>query len=221
MIIDTDNLELSLPEVAALLLLYDKKLDGSRTVLEVKDSDILSILNILEKKGYITSTVYSTDYNIKPPFKHTAWYLLEKGKQALAENCVRDKAVTKVLSTKNLVKRCDALALRLMQIYPVGKKPGTSLMWRGNAKTVSERLQKVIIQGADFTDDEAVQATKNYVGGFNGIYTNMRVLPYFIFKNIIKGGEVEKTRDFLSYIDDLRDNPTTNHVSKDWDTELR
>lgn len=222
MVIDTENLDtLKLHEVALLLLLYDKRLDQSRTVLEVKDVDIRRALDGLQEKGFITSVVYSTDYGYEPPYQRTAWSLIEKGKQALADNCVQDKKVNKALSERAIKARCDKLAPKLMELFPKGTKPGTSLMWRGNVDFVSGKLQKVILSGNEFTDEEAIAATKAYINGFNGVYTTMRVLPYFIAKNIIKGGEVEKTRDFLSYVEDIRSNPEQVSIQRDWDVELK
>lgn len=221
MIIDTENLDtLKLYELAVLLLLYDKKLERTRTVLEVKDTDISDILNSLEKKGFIVSSVYATDFNQKPPFQHNCWALVEKGRQALAENCVQDPKVQKVVSNRNLKKRFEELAPKLMEIYPLGTKPGTSLKWRGNVATITEKLLKVYAL-SEFTDEEAIAATKNYVNSFNGDYTTMRVLMYFICKNLMKGGEVERTRDFLSYIEDVRNNPQQATLKKDWDIELK
>lgn len=221
MIIDTENLgTLKLYELAVLLLLYDKKLERTRTVLEVKDTDILSILESLEKKELIVSSVYATDFNQKPPFQHNCWALVEKGRQALAENCVQDPKVQKVVSNRNLKKRFEELAPKLMEIYPLGTKPGTSLKWRGNVATITEKLLKVYAL-SEFTDEEAIAATKNYVNSFNGDYTTMRVLMYFICKNLMKGGEVERTRDFLSYIEDVRSNPQQANLKKDWDIELK
>lgn len=221
MIIDTENLgTLKLYELAVLLLLYDKKLERTRTVLEVKDTDILSILESLEKKELIVSSIYATDFNQKPPFQHNCWALVEKGRQALAENCVQDPKVQKVVSNRNLKKRFEELAPKLMEIYPLGTKPGTSLKWRGNVATITEKLLKVYAL-SEFTDEEAIAATKNYVNSFNGDYTTMRVLMYFICKNLMKGGEVERTRDFLSYIEDVRSNPQQATLKKDWDIELK
>ena len=221
MIIDTENLDsLKLHELALLLLLYDKRLERTRTVLEVKDVDILGVLNDLEKRGLIVSSIYATDFNHKPPFQHTCWALIEKGRQALADNCVQDQKVKKIVSDKALKTRFEALAPKLMEIFPLGNKPGTSLKWRGNIASVAERLLKVYSL-TEFTDEEAIAATKNYVDSFNGDYTAMRVLMYFICKNVIKGGEIEKTRDFLSYIEDIRSNPQQSTLRKDWDNELR
>jgi hypothetical protein len=222
MIIDTENLNgLSLPELGLLLMLYDKRVDKSRTVMQVKDIDIIGVLEELQKKGYVMSSIYTTDFNYKPPYRHIAWSILEKGKLALADASVQEKPVLKRAATKAVKDRCDALALKLMAIYPMGKKPGTSNQWRGYKGGVSEKLQKLLLTGNDFTDEEAVEATKAYVTGFNGMYTNMRVLPYFLGKNEVVGGEVKKSCDFMSYVEDIRSNTQQVHISQDWEVELR
>lgn len=222
MLIDTENLSsLTLPELSLLLLLYDKRVDKSRTVVQVKEIDIKQLLKSLRDKGYITATVYTTDYKYTPPYKRVAYSLLEKGKVALADNCVESKPATKPSDKKAIKSRCDVLAPKLMELYPMGKKPGTSNQWRGYRGGVSEKLQKLIINGNEFTDEEAIDATKAYIGSFNGIYTNMRTLPYFLGKNEIVGGEVKKTCDFMSYVEDLRSNPEQSHLSQDWDVSLR
>lgn len=222
MVIDTENLgTLTLPEVGLLLLLYDKRVDKSRTVVQVKDTDIGDVFAELQRKGFIMSSVYATDYDKKPPYQHTAWSLLEKGKLALAEAAVQERSVLKRAVTKAVKDRCDALAPRLMELYPMGKKPGTNNQWRGYKGGVSEKLQKLIASGENFTDEEAIEATKAYVGGFNGMYTNMRVLPYFLGKNEVVGGEVKKTCDFMSYVEDIRNNPQQAGIPQDWDVTLR
>lgn len=222
MIIDTENLStLSLPEIALLLLLYDKRVEKSKTVVEVKDTDIEGLFSSLEEKGFILSSIYATDQNTKPPFQHVCYSLIEAGRRALADNCVSNKNVLKTANKEAIRKRCDELAPKLMELYPAGKKPGTSLMWRGSSSIVSNKLQKIIENGSTFTDEEAISATKSYVGGFNGIYTNMRILPYFLSKNEIVGGEVKKSCDFMSYVEDLRSNPSQNSLSRDWDVALR
>ena len=222
MIIDTENLStLSLHEVAALLLLYDKRVEKSKTVVEVRDTDMQRLLENLEKKGFVISSIYATDNTTKPPFQHVCYSLVEAGRQALADNCVSNSSILKTANKDSVRKRCDALAPKLMEIYPAGKKPGTSNQWRGYSKIVSEKLQKILLSGSSFSDDEAIEATKSYVSGFNGMYTNMRTLPYFLGKNEVIGGEVKKSCDFMSYVEDIRSNPQQKHVSQDWEVELR
>jgi hypothetical protein len=221
MVIDTENLNgLSIPEVGLLLMLYNKNLDKSRTVMQVKDTDIREILHSLYKRGFISAAIYSVDTAFKPPYKRLCYSLLEKGKIALAENCVQEKKILKRAVTKAIKDRCDSLAPKLMEIYPAGKKPGTNIQWRGYKGGNSEKLQKLIITGNDFTDEEAIEATKAYVTGFNGMYTDMRCLPYFLGKRELVGGEVKSSCDFMTYVEDIRNNEQSR-VSSNWDIELR
>lgn len=221
MIIDTENLNgLTLQEVALLLLLYDSATDGGKAVHEVRDIDIVNTFNVLKLKGYVVSSIYSEDRSYTPPYCKRSWFLVKKGKEALADNCVQDRRIKKAALDRASILRCDALAPKLQELFPLGKKPGTNLMWRGSTKVVSDRLQKILLQGAEFTDEEAIEATKAYIAGFNGIYTTMRILPYFIFKNEVRAGEVEKSRDFMAYIEDLRSNPQNESV-KEWNVELK
>lgn len=222
MIIDTENLNtLSLHEVALLLLLYNKGVEKTKKVVEIKDEDIYKALNNLEKKGFIVSSIYATDFTTKPPFRHVCYSLLEHGRQALADNCVSNKTILKTANKESIRKRCTLLAPKLREIFPIGRKPGTSLVWRGYENGIIEKLQKLIEQGNTFTDEEAIAATKAYVDSFNGLYTTMRVLPYFLSKNEIVGGEVKKTSDFMSFVEDLRVNPTQASTDKNWDVTLK
>lgn len=221
MIIDTENLNtLSLPEVAALLLLYDKRAEKTRTVVEIKDVDIEKLLDGLTKKGLIISSIYATDQNTKPHLRHVCYSLIEAGRQALADNCISNKNTAKTANKESIRKRCDALAPKLQEIFPLGKKPGTSLMWRGSVPLVSKKLQGLIAEGYVFTDEEAIAATKAYVSGFNGNTEGMRVLIYFLSKNETVAGEVKMNRDFGSYVEDIRNNPQQANLAKDWDVTL-
>ena len=222
MVFDTKNLNtLTIHELALLLLLYDERVDKSRTVVTVKEEDIFNALESLRQRGFITSAIYKTDFNYKPPYRKLSWNLLEKGKNALAENCAEEKVSKKAMSEKAITERCRNLAPKLMELYPVGTKPGTSLKWRGATEIVVNKLKKLISSGNEFTDEEAILATKNYIGAFNGMYTTMRVLPYFLSKNEIVGGESKKTSDFMSYVEDLRTNDGHPKVVNDWDITLR
>lgn len=221
MIIDTENLStLKLHHVALLLLLYDSRTDCSRDVVEIRDVDILEALDELKKEGFIISSIYSSDHNYQPPYRRLSWSIVEKGKQALIENCVQPKSI-KTVNKAAVMNRCTNLAAQLMELYPVGSKPGTHLKWRGYSKNVAERLAKLILAGNEFTDEEAIEATKAYIASFNGNYTLMRVLPYFLSKNDIKGGEVDKKCDFMEYVEDYRKNPKQASLKSDWDTTLK
>ena len=104
--------------------------------------------------------------------------------------------------------RLEALALQLMELYPKGKKEGTNTYWRGNKREIRERLQKFFkLYGSKYTDNELLNATQKYVEGFNGQYSYMRVLKYFIWKDkVVKDsedgkGSVVECSDLATYIE--------------------
>ena len=80
--------------------------------------------------------------------------------------------------------RLEKLSMKLQEVFPQGKKEGTSQYWRGNKREITLRLKKFFkLHGNTYTDDELVQAAKTYVEGYNGMYKFMRVLKYFIWKD--------------------------------------
>lgn len=119
-------------------------------------------------------------------------------------------------SEGRLRDRFDILADKLRELFPKGRKPGTNLQWRDSTAIISKRLKTVVKKyGVQFTDEEAVDATKRYVESFNGDYRFMQVLMYFIFKNEIVNGTKEERSQFLSYLQNTED-----MVNQDWSHEL-
>lgn len=118
--------------------------------------------------------------------------------------------------------RLDKLVDKLMAIYPKGKKEGTTTYWRGNRKDVKLKLQKFFkLYGNKYTDDQIINATKKYVESFNGNYSYMRILIYFIWKATKKidaegKGYIEETSDLASYIENEGQENNNN-----WMNELR
>ena len=79
-----------------------------------------------------------------------------------------------------------------------GKKSGTNYYWRGNLSQLADRLKLLKVKYKfDFTKEQAVQATKNYIESFNGDYAYMQLLQYFIFKNTQQGF----TSQLMNYIE--------------------
>lgn len=100
------------------------------------------------------------------------------------------------------------LAQKMIDLFPVGKKPGTSYLWRGNLQMITRRLNQLYEKsGAKFTDEEALSATEAYVNeNKNNPY--MRILKYFIFKNQVGGYGNELDSDLLSWIENIRNGGT-------------
>lgn len=111
------------------------------------------------------------------------------------------------------------LAQKMMDLFPIGKKPGTSYLWRGNLQMISQRLAQLYEKsGADFTDDEALAATEAYVKDHAKDQSYMRILKYFIFKNQAGGYGNEIDSDLLSWIENIRSGgtePQQNTLTED------
>lgn len=126
--------------------------------------------------------------------------------------------------------RFKALAAKMMEVFPAGSKigqNGTKHPWRGNVTTIAERLQKFVAKYGDYTDEEFVDAAKRYVADYIGKST-MRILLYFIFKNVKDGeqvvgdrvvGETMRISPLADYLA-TKENEENIVVNHDWDVRL-
>ena len=117
------------------------------------------------------------------------------------------------------VDRLENLVIQLQAIFPEGKKEGTSQYWRGNKREILLRLKKFFkLYDNTYTDEQILNATKNYVTNFNGNYNYMRVLKYFIWKDENKDGETLQVSQLADWIENKNE---TNANNTDWTTTLR
>lgn len=118
-------------------------------------------------------------------------------------------------------ERCSILAEQLRSLFPKGIKSGNAA-WRGNIREITLRLQKFFkLYGAKWTDEEIVDATRRYINHFNGDYTFMRILKYFILKS-----EKRVDEEGNGYIEDISELATwlendTEVNNDDWLNEVR
>ena len=100
-------------------------------------------------------------------------------------------------------ERLTQLATRLKEVFPKGKKDGTNYYWADGVALIVRRLKLFFRKYGDtYTDEQIVKAAEKYVQGFNGNYTYMRLLKYFIFKEKVgAAGEVEGDSELISYIE--------------------
>lgn len=111
-------------------------------------------------------------------------YLTEDGK-ITQEGCdLFDDIIIK--SDKGLPKEdeMEMIAEAMRDIYPTGKKPGTSYYWTDSTKLVTRRLQAFFKKYGKFTAEQILEATETYVKQFENDPEKrlMRLLKYFIFK---------------------------------------
>ena len=178
-IIDTEILEredIGLDEALYLLSVYKKKPINFNTIQKVKvENKILKF------------------ENPKDPVKITP-----KG-QTLIESIL---AKSKIHVSSNNLERYIVLADKMREAYPKGLKPGTNYQWRDSTAIIADRLMKLVAKhNIEFTDEEAIDATKRYITSFNGNYKYMQILKYFISKQKpVDGAPAEQNSQFLSFL---------------------
>ena len=179
---------------ALLLLLIHSKAD-----LETARSN-------LTKEGYITAASYGL-------FLEYGWRLTNKGTEVI------DSVIVDSDKKQEPNDRLVQLATRLKEIFPKGKKDGTNYYWADGVALIVRRLKLFFKKyGNTYTDEQIIQATSKYVEGFNGNYTYMRLLKYFIFKEKVgAAGEVEGDSELISYIENAGQE---ENLRNDWTSTI-
>lgn len=102
------------------------------------------------------------------------------------------------------------LAKQMRELYPQGKMKDrygrmTPYYYRCNNSEVVKKLKKFFTIFGDVPDEEILDATKRYVASFQGNYTGMRLIKYFILKDDVKPGEdgnhVEQISDLATFLE--------------------
>ena len=160
--IDTEKLHkynLTLKEV---LYLINVLTDHS----EIKVESINSIEQSLIDKGFISRN----GLLMSPP------YIL-RDKVELIQELIMDSE-----TTNKEKSRLEILTESLRSIYPKEIKDSKYPL-RGDKRGVMLKLNKFFkLYGNTWSDEQIIDATKRYITGFNGDYTYMKTLPYFILK---------------------------------------
>lgn len=112
--------------------------------------------------------------------------LFSEGKIVLSDNTKELVDTIAIDSDKSVVDRDDEfieLAKELRDLYPQGRKDGTTYMWRGTTAEIAKKLKTLVVKYKySFTREQVINATKEYVQSFNGNYRFMKLLKYFILK---------------------------------------
>lgn len=160
----------------------------------------------LIRKGYITA-----DRN--DLFQQVGWRLTNKGTEVIDSVIVDSDKKSK--PDEKLIQ----LATRLKEVFPKGKKDGTNYYWADGVTLIVRRLKLFFRKYGDtYTDEQIVKAAEKYVQGFNGNYTYMRLLKYFIFKEKVgAAGEVEGDSELISYIENAGQE---ENLRNDWTSTI-
>ena len=171
-------------------------------------ADLTQAQDSLVQKGFITAERNDL-------FQQVGWRLTRSGSQAI------DNVIADATQTTGGDDRLLALAATLKELYPKGKKVGTNSPWTEGVVLIARRLKLFFKKyGKDYTDEQIIEATRNYVQSFNGDYQFMRVLKYFIFKEVKgAGGDIEGTSDLYNEIEHLGEEETEQ--GSDWRDSVR
>lgn len=173
--------------------------------LSAKEVDIGDISQSLVAKGFADKDLFSS------------------GKLVISDK-VKDLISTiSIDSDKNVIDKDSEfteLATELREIYPAGRKDGTTYMWRGTTAEVAKKLKTLVVKyGFVINKESVIKATKEYVNSFNGNYRYMQLLKYFILKSVKDAdGNVDIKSELMSIIensgqlDDQREDWVSNMV---------
>ena len=121
-------------------------------------------------------------------------------------------------SEDDKVKR---IARCLKDVYPKGKKDGTQFYWAEGLALIEKRLKLFFKKYPEYKQYDTsvfVDAAKRYIESFNGNYSYMKLLKYFIFKEKVNAGDVESTSELINYIDNANQE---DEKTSDWTDELK
>ena len=132
--------------------------------------------------------------------------LFSSGKLVFSDKVKDLLSTISIESDKNVIDKDSEfteLATELREIYPAGRKDGTTYMWRGTTAEVAKKLKTLVVKyGYTINREDVLKATKEYVNSFNGNYRYMQLLKYFILKSVKDAdGNVDIKSELMSLIE--------------------
>lgn len=183
---------------------YGLSLPELLVILALKSDKLENTIASLENKGAIVSDVFEG-------------HLVTQRWDDVASSILLDSD-----KDRQSPDRIANLAAKLMEIFPKEKKAGTNHYFRGNTKDITLKLKKFFkLYGDKYSDEQVLSAAQAYVSSFNGNYTYMRILKYFIWKDDKKMHEdgkmyIEETSDLASWIENAG-----SETNQDWEIDLK
>lgn len=163
--------------------------------------------NHLIKEGYITK-INSSCYELNKKYTIT-----NRGINLFSDIVLNsDRNITESSNSIN------ELASRLREIYPTGKMPGTTYYYKGNLQDIEKKLKSFKKRYGNYTDEDIIKATENYIKSFNGNYTYLKLLKYFIWKDEKRDGETIATSVLADWIEN---EGQEDCLSNDWTSTLK
>lgn len=148
--------------------------------------------------------------------------LFEEGKIVISGK-MKDLLSTIIIDSDKAVIDKDSefieLANELRELYPAGRKEGTTYMWRGTTAEIAKKLKTLVVKyNYSFTREQVIKATKEYINSFNGNYKKMRLLKYFILKSERDADDnINIISELMTLIENEGQESTTR---EDWEATL-
>lgn len=174
--------------------------------------DLQTGLEALANKGLVGDSYFESKMNGK-------YFITQKGTTVLKQYIHSEGSKEKSKVSKF---RLEELATKMRDIYPAGKKPGTDYYWRSNVADLKKKLDTFFkVYGDKYSDEEILQATRNYVNAFSQDNRYMMLLNYFIWKEKghYEGGTVSRNSELANRLENLND--TSINLREDWTSELK
>lgn len=132
-----------------------------------------------------------------------------------------EKIIHKINKTKD--EHLWDLAKQMQACFPQGRQPGTAFYYRCNTREVVLKLTKFFEVYGEYSDDQIINATKQFVASYQGEYRFLPLIKYFISKNkkvMDEDGEnhVQEVSELASTLENMKDeeNLPEMDVSDDW-----
>lgn len=99
----------------------------------------------------------------------------------------------------------EALASTIQSYYPQGIKAGKTYSWRGKVDEIAQKLRTLVVKyDFTFTEEEAINAVKEYVNSFQPPYTYMHTLKNFLLYTKKTEDSYEMESLFMTIIENNR-----------------
>ena len=167
---------------------------------------------LMSGTGILNNVICNTLWEKNFLIKVEDGYIINNNKLSEIESWI-DTDHTKVSTDV----KYERLADKMRELFPDGRKPGTTYYWRDSVPIIAKKLKTVVEKfNTQFTEEQALDATRRYVESFNGDYRFMQLLKYFILKTDRATGDIRS--DFLS----LLQNPDAeDSLNDNWLNEVR
>lgn len=134
-------------------------------------------------------------------FEHTN-IVLSNNTKNLVSKIITESSI--MLTSVNI--DFEDLAAKLMDLYPSGNKSGTTYPWRGNIEEIAQKLRTLVaIYNFQFTEEEAIDATKEYLSSISEFDKFTLLLKNFILNvKTDESGNKEINSLFMTIIENRR-----------------